>query len=112
MCRACQQAIPRERLGFGAGVNARMSVTLCTPVSKIRNERSDSNTTYCTAITAKGAYECEVASGALVAVDGMGLFTSSPTCWKQGQAPMLRWSLGSAGQVTASEGVGTLDGVV
>ncbi|HGN0626953.1 hypothetical protein [Achromobacter xylosoxidans] len=67
-----------------------MSVTLCTPVSKIRKERSDSNTTYCTAIIANGAYDCEVASGALVAVGGMGLFTSSPTCWKQRQAPMLR----------------------
>ncbi|MDH0301637.1 MULTISPECIES: hypothetical protein [unclassified Pseudomonas] len=82
---ACQTASPNADT-----LKQRSQVTLGVPVSKVSNVRSDSSTTYFTAITAKGAYDCQVASGGMVAVAGMGLITPSPTCWKEGQAPVFQ----------------------
>lgn len=78
----CQTASPSADT-----LKQRAEVTLGVPVNKVSNLRSDSNTTYFSASTAKGQYDCQVASGGLVAVAGMGLITPSPTCWKEGRAP-------------------------
>ncbi|MDH0648530.1 hypothetical protein N5D48_18155 [Pseudomonas sp. GD03858] len=82
---ACQTANPSADT-----LKQRSQVTLGVPVSKVSNVRSDSSTTYFTATTAKGTYDCQVASGGMIAVAGMGLTTPSPTCWKEGQAPVFQ----------------------
>ncbi|WP_194790772.1 hypothetical protein [Pseudomonas sp. UFMG81] len=81
----CQTASPSADT-----LKQRTEVTLGTPVSQVSNLRNDSNTTYYTASTSKGRYDCQVPSGGLVAVAGMGLYTPSPTCWKEGQAPVFQ----------------------
>ncbi|MNH31758.1 hypothetical protein D3C79_921550 [compost metagenome] len=52
--------------------------------------RSDSTITYYTATTAKGRYECQMPSGGIVAVAGMGLYEPTPSCMKEGQAVILQ----------------------
>ena len=81
----CQTASPSADT-----LKQRTEVTLGVPVSKVSNLRSDSNTPYFTASTSKGQYDCQVPSGGLVAVAGMGIYTPSPTCWKEGQAPVFQ----------------------
>ncbi|NIF18119.1 hypothetical protein [Pantoea sp. Cy-639] len=51
---------------------------------------SDSNTTYFTAVTAKGEFDCQMPSGGLVAVAGMGIYEPSPTCMREGQSPIYQ----------------------
>lgn len=81
----CQTASPSADT-----LKQRTEVTLGVPVSKVSNLRSDSNTTYFTASTSKGQFDCQVPSGGLVAVAGMGIYTPSPACWKEGQAPVFQ----------------------
>ncbi|MFJ2982850.1 MULTISPECIES: hypothetical protein [unclassified Pseudomonas] len=68
----------------------RAEFALNTPVSKVANVRSDSTITYYTATTAKGEYNCQIPSGAIVAVGGMGLYQPTPSCLKEGQALILQ----------------------
>ncbi|MCE1114415.1 MULTISPECIES: hypothetical protein [Pseudomonas] len=81
----CQTAKPSPET-----LKQRAEITLGTPVNQVSKVRNDSNTTYFTASTAKGQYDCQVPSGGLVAVAGMGIYTPSPTCWKEGQAPVFQ----------------------
>ncbi|QXI40787.1 hypothetical protein [Pseudomonas xantholysinigenes] len=81
----CQTASPNADT-----LKQRTEVTLGVPVSKVSNLRSDSSTTYYSVSTGKGQFDCQVASGGMVAVAGMGLITPSPNCWKEGQTPAFQ----------------------
>ncbi|QXH49045.1 hypothetical protein KSS94_13820 [Pseudomonas fakonensis] len=68
----------------------RSEIALGVPVSKVSNVRNDSTLTYFTATTAKGEYNCQMPSGGIVAVAGMGLYDPTPSCLKEGQALILQ----------------------
>ena len=81
----CQTINPSEDT-----LKQRTEFVLNTKVSKVADVRNDSTITYYTATTAKGQYECQMPSGALVAVGGMGLYQPTPSCMKEGQAIILQ----------------------
>ncbi|MFK0310378.1 hypothetical protein ACIQUF_03960 [Pseudomonas sp. NPDC090233] len=68
----------------------RAEFALNTKVSKVADVRSDSTLTYYTVTTAKGEYNCQIPSGAIVAVGSMGLYQPTPSCLKEGQALILQ----------------------
>ncbi|MFK0094879.1 hypothetical protein [Pseudomonas sp. NPDC090592] len=81
----CQTIKPSEDT-----LKQRTEFILNTKVSKVADVRNDSTITYYTATTAKGQYECQMPSGGIVAVAGMGLYEPTPTCMKEGQALILQ----------------------
>ncbi|BDM22902.1 hypothetical protein KMS_R26590 [Pseudomonas sp. LRP2-20] len=81
----CQTIKPSDQT-----LKERAEFALNTPVSKVTNVRSDSTITYYTATTAKGEYNCQMPSGAIVAVGSMGLYEPTPSCLKEGQAIILQ----------------------
>ena len=68
----------------------RSEIAWGTPVTKVSNVRSDSTITYFTATTAKGEFNCQMPSGAIVAVGSMGIYQPTPACMKEGQALILQ----------------------
>ncbi|CAI3802898.1 TPA: hypothetical protein ACNV18_001294 [Pseudomonas putida] len=81
----CQTIKPSEDT-----LKQRTEFILNTKVSNVADVRSDSTITYYTATTAKGRYECQMPSGGIVAVAGMGLYEPTPSCMKEGQAVILQ----------------------
>ncbi|WEK28459.1 MAG: hypothetical protein P0Y58_16250 [Candidatus Pseudomonas phytovorans] len=81
----CQTIKPSEDT-----LKQRTEFVLNTKVSKVADVRNDSTITYYTATTAKGQYECQMPSGGIVAVAGMGLYEPTPSCMKEGQAIILQ----------------------
>ncbi|MEN5139509.1 hypothetical protein DMX11_16005 [Pseudomonas sp. LB-090624] len=81
----CQTINPTEDT-----LKQRTEFILNTKVSKVSDVRNDSTLTYYTATTAKGQYECQMPSGAIVAVGSMGLYQPTPSCMKEGQAIILQ----------------------
>jgi len=81
----CQTVKPTEDT-----LKQRSEIALGVPVTKVSNVRNDSTLTYFTATTAKGEYDCQMPSGAIVAVAGMGLYDPTPSCLKEGQPLILR----------------------
>ncbi|BAN54447.1 MULTISPECIES: hypothetical protein [Pseudomonas] len=81
----CQTIKPSEDT-----LKQRTEFILNTKVSNVADVRSDSTITYYTATTAKGRYECQMPSGGIVAVAGMGLYEPTPSCMKEGQAIILQ----------------------
>lgn len=81
----CQTIKPSEDT-----LKQRTEFILNTKVSNVADVRSDSTITYYTATTAKGRYECQMPSGGIVAVAGMGLYELTPSCMKEGQAVILQ----------------------
>lgn len=75
---------------FEDTLKQRTEFILNTKVSNVADVRSDSTITYYTATTAKGRYECQMPSGGIVAVAGMGLYEPTPSCMKEGQAVILQ----------------------
>jgi len=81
----CQTIKPSEDT-----LKQRTEFILNTKVSNVADVRSDSTITYYTATTAKGRYECQMPSGGIVALAGMGLYEPTPSCMKEGQAVILQ----------------------
>ncbi|EPJ8757344.1 hypothetical protein SBH91_004509 [Pseudomonas putida] len=81
----CQTIKPSEDT-----LKQRTEFILNTKVSNVADVRSDSTITYYAATTAKGRYECQMPSGGIVAVAGMGLYEPTPSCMKEGQAIILQ----------------------
>ncbi|WP_258911894.1 hypothetical protein [Pseudomonas putida] len=81
----CQTIKPSEDT-----LKQRTEFILNTKVSNVADVRRDSTITYYTATTAKGRYECQMPSGGIVAVAGMGLYEPTPSCMKEGQAVILQ----------------------
>ncbi|MBK5528984.1 hypothetical protein JFT91_14615 [Pseudomonas sp. TH08] len=79
----CQTAKPSE-----ASMKERAQTVIGKPVSKIDNIRSDSTLTYYTAYTPAGEYNCELPSGAIVAVASMGIMTPPLSCLPKGASPI------------------------
>ena len=75
----CQTAKPSE-----ASMKERAQTVIGKPVSKIDNIRSDSTLTYYTAYTPAGEYNCELPSGAIIAVASMGIMTPPLSCLPKG----------------------------
>ncbi|WP_060483399.1 hypothetical protein [Pseudomonas sp. NBRC 111119] len=81
----CQTVKPSEET-----LKQRTELVLNTKVSRIADVRNDSTITYYTAATGKGRFECQIPSGGLVAVAGMGIYQPSPSCVKEGETPRLQ----------------------
>jgi len=79
----CQTAKPTE-----ASMKERAQTVIGKPVSKIDNVRSDSTLTYYTAYTPAGEYNCELPSGAIIAVASMGIMTPPLSCLPKGASPI------------------------
>jgi hypothetical protein len=79
----CQTAKPTE-----ASMKERAQTVIGKPVSKIDNIRSDSTLTYYTAYTPAGEYNCELPSGAIIAVASMGIMTPPLSCLPKGASPI------------------------
>ncbi|MBV4458828.1 MULTISPECIES: hypothetical protein [Pseudomonas] len=79
----CQTAKPTED-----SMKERAQTVIGQPVTKIANVRSDSTLTYYTAYTAGGEYNCELPSGAIVAVASMGIMSPPLTCLPKGASPI------------------------
>ena len=79
----CQTAKPSE-----ASMKERAQTVIGKPVSKIDNIRSDSTLTYYTAYTPAGEYNCELPSGAIIAVASMGIMTPPLSCLPKGASPI------------------------
>ena len=79
----CQTAKPTE-----ASMKERAQTVIGKPVSKIDNIRSDSTLTYYTAYTSAGEYNCELPSGAIIAVASMGIMTPPLSCLPKGASPI------------------------
>ena len=79
----CQTAKPTE-----ASMKERAQTVIGKPVSKIDNIRSDSTLTYYTAYTPAGEYNCELPSGVIVAVAGMGIMKPPLSCLPKGASPI------------------------
>ncbi|WP_025111618.1 hypothetical protein [Pseudomonas sp. H1h] len=79
----CQTAKPTE-----ASMKERAQTVIGKPVSKIDNIRSDSTLTYYTAYTPAGEYNCELPSGAIVAVASMGIMSPPLSCLPKGASPL------------------------
>ena len=71
-----------------ASMKERAQTVIGKPVSKIDNIRSDSTLTYYTAYTPAGEYNCELPSGAIVAVASMGIMTPPLSCLPKGASPI------------------------
>lgn len=82
---ACQTIKPNDQT-----LKERSEISLGFPVTKVSNVRNDSTLTYFTATTAKGEYNCQMPSGAIMAIGGMGLYTPTPHCLKEGEPLILR----------------------
>ena len=79
----CQTVKPTE-----ASMKDRAQTVIGKPVSKIDNIRSDSTLTYYTAYTPAGEYNCELPSGAIIAVASMGIMTPPLSCLPKGASPI------------------------
>ncbi|BBP71455.1 hypothetical protein PHLH6_34590 [Pseudomonas sp. Seg1] len=79
----CQTVKPSE-----ASMKERAQTVIGKPVSKIDNVRSDSTLTYYTAYTPAGEYNCELPSGAIIAVASMGIMTPPLSCLPKGASPI------------------------
>lgn len=79
----CQTAKPTE-----ASMKERAQTVIGKPVSKIDNIRNDSTLTYYTAYTPAGEYNCELPSGAIIAVASMGIMTPPLSCLPKGASPI------------------------
>ncbi|CEL29727.1 MULTISPECIES: hypothetical protein [Pseudomonas] len=79
----CQTIKPTE-----ASMKERAQTVIGKPVSKIDNIRNDSTLTYYTAYTPAGEYNCELPSGVIVAVAGMGIMKPPLSCLPKGASPI------------------------
>ncbi|MBC3271142.1 hypothetical protein HU765_14465 [Pseudomonas sp. SWRI81] len=79
----CQTIKPSE-----ASMKERAQTVIGKPVSKIDNIRNDSTLTYYTAYTPAGEYNCQLPSGALVAVASMGIMSPPLSCLPKGASPL------------------------
>ena len=79
----CQTAKPTED-----SMRERAQTVIGQPVTKIGNIRNDSTLTYYTAYTAAGEYNCELPSGAIIAVASMGIMTPPLSCLPKGASPI------------------------
>ncbi|MBC8997213.1 hypothetical protein IAI51_11795 [Pseudomonas sp. N40(2020)] len=79
----CQTIKPTE-----ASMKERAQTVIGKPVSKIDNIRNDSTLTYYTAHTPAGEYNCQLPSGAIIAVASMGIMTPPLSCLPKGASPL------------------------